>query len=242
MSELKDVMAAVNDLNQSHGVTQKGGKKYTEVAKRVEAFRTHFGLKYGITTNIIVDNEKRVVIKAQVYDLSNKEIAVGEGYAEEIRGSSLVNKTSAIENCETSAIGRALASLGLHGGQYASVNEIDKAQNNEKNIDENKEKPKAETKKPTLDETIKQTGQDRSDIADGKYSPGEEETDPDKIAEWEKIHQTYMKNISQLPSQSTCAFWFNKQRDVLKSMKTAVPRMYGEIEEHYTKKLQSLKT
>ena len=242
MSELKDVMAAVNDLNQSHGVTQKGGKKYTEVAKRVEAFRTHFGLKYGITTNIIVDNEKRVVIKAQVYDLSNKEIAVGEGYAEEIRGSSLVNKTSAIENCETSAIGRALASLGLHGGQYASVNEIDKAQNNEKNIDEIQEKPKAEIKKPTLDETIKQTEQDRSDIADGKYSPGEEETDPDKIAEWEKIHQNYMKNISQLPSQSTCAFWFNKQRDVLKSMKTAVPRMYGEIEEHYTKKLQSLKT
>ena len=242
MSELKDVMAAVNDLNQSHGVTQKGGKKYTEVAKRVEAFRTHFGLKYGITTNIIVDNEKRVVIKAQVYDLSNKEIAVGEGYAEEIRGSSLVNKTSAIENCETSAIGRALASLGLHGGQYASVNEIDKAQNNEKNIDEIKEKPKAEIKKPTLDETIKQTEQDRSDIADGKYPPGEEETDPDKIDEWEKIHQNYMKNISQLPSQSTCAFWFNKQRDVLKSMKTAVPRMYGEIEEHYTKKLQSLKT
>ena len=238
MSELKDVMAAVNDLNQSHGVTQKGGKKYTEVAKRVEAFRTHFGLKYGITTNIIVDNEKRVVIKAQVYDLSNKEIAVGEGYAEEIRGSSLVNKTSAIENCETSAIGRALASLGLHGGQYASVNEIDKAQNNEKNIDENKEKPKAETKKPTLDETIKQTGQDRSDIADGKYLA--RETDPDKIAEWEKIHQTYMKNISQLPSQSMCAYWFNKQKDVLKSMKTAVPRMYGEIEEHYTKKLQSL--
>jgi hypothetical protein len=240
MSELKDVMAAVNDLNQSHGVTQKGGKKYTEVAKRVEAFRTHFGLKYGITTNIVVDNEKRVVIKAQVYDLSNKEIAVGEGYAEEIRGSSLVNKTSAIENCETSAIGRALASLGLHGGQYASVNEIDKAQNNEKNIDENKEKPKAETKKPTLDETIKQTEQDRTDIANGKYSPGEEETDPDKIAEWEKIHQTYMKNISQLPAQSTCAHWFNRQRDVLISMKTAVPRMYGEIEEHYTKKLQSL--
>jgi len=240
MSELKDVMAAVNDLNQSHGVTQKGGKKYTEVAKRVEAFRTHFGLKYGITTNIVVDNEKRVVIKAQVYDLSNKEIAVGEGYAEEIRGSSLVNKTSAIENCETSAIGRALASLGLHGGQYASVNEIDKAQNNEKNIDENKEKPKAETKKPTLDETIKQTGQDRSDIADGKYLA--RETDPDKIAEWEKIHQTYMKNISQLPSQSMCAYWFNKQKDVLKSMKIAVPRMYGEIEEHYTKKLQSLTT
>ena len=47
------------------------------------------------------------------------------------------NKTSAIENCETSAIGRALASCGLHGGQYASVDEIIKAKNNEINIDNN---------------------------------------------------------------------------------------------------------
>jgi hypothetical protein len=203
MSELKDVMAAVNDLNQSHGVTQKGGKKYTEVAKRVEAFRTHFGLKYGITTNIVVDNEKRVVIKAQVYDLSNKEIAVGEGYAEEIRGSSLVNKTSAIENCETSAIGRALASLGLHGGQYASVNEIDKAENNEKNIDENKDKNNDQEK-------------------------------------WQKITENYLRNIDEMKSQSMCMHWFNNNKDVLKNMKAIVPRMYGEIEEHYQKKLNSL--
>ena len=83
MSELKDVMAAVNDINQSHGVTQKGGKKYTEVAKRVEAFRTHFGLQYGITTNLIIDDGKRVIIKAQIFDLSNPAIPVGEGYAEE---------------------------------------------------------------------------------------------------------------------------------------------------------------
>jgi hypothetical protein len=45
--------------------------------------------------------------------------------AEEIRGQGNVNKTSALENCETSAIGRALASLGLAGGEYASANEMD---------------------------------------------------------------------------------------------------------------------
>ena len=137
MSELSAVMAAVNDVNESHGVTQRGGKKYTEVAKRVEAFRKHFGLKYGITTDIVIDDGKRVVMKAKIFDLANPTTSVGEGFAEEIRGSSNVNKTSAIENCETSAIGRALASCGLHGGQYASVDEIIKAKNNEINIDNN---------------------------------------------------------------------------------------------------------
>ena len=137
MSELSAVMAAVNDLNESHGVTQRGGKKYTEVAKRVEAFRKHFGLKYGITTDIVIDDGKRVVMKAKIFDLANPTTSVGEGFAEEIRGSSNVNKTSAIENCETSAIGRALASCGLHGGQYASVDEIIKAKNNEINLDNN---------------------------------------------------------------------------------------------------------
>ncbi len=148
MSELSAVMAAVNDLNESHGVTQRGGKKYTEVAKRVEAFRTHFGLKYGITTDIGIDDGARVIIKAKIFDLANPTTSVGEGFAEEIRGSSNVNKTSAIENCETSAIGRALASCGLHGGQYASVDEIHKAKTNEINIDNNKllEKNKPESK------------------------------------------------------------------------------------------------
>lgn len=131
--------------------------------------------------------------------------------------------------------------VGLHGDVYSDT-EIDKqAQDDikERATKKTKEPPKEKPSK-TLEETIKETEQDRKDIANGKYTPGEAEIDPDKIAEWEKIHQTYMKNISQLPSQSMCAYWFNKQKDVLKSMKTAVPRMYGEIEEHYTKKLQSL--
>lgn len=209
MSELKNVMAAVNDINQLHGVAQKGGKKYTEVSKRIEAFRTHFGLKYGITTNIIVDDGIRVLIKAQVYDLTNTTVPVGEGYAEELRGvghfakgdKRNVNTGAAIENCETSAIGRALASLGLHGGQYASVDEIKKVNRNNE-ILEKKEK---------------------------------EDQD-----EWQKITQNYLRNIDEFKSQSMCMHWFNKNKDVLKNMKTVVPRLYGEIQENYERKLHSL--
>ena len=122
MSKLIDAMGLVNELNKSHGVTQRGGKKYTQVVHRMEAFRTVFGTDMGVDTQIMVDDGQRVVIKATITDdLGN---CIGSGMAEEIRGQGNVNKTSALENCETSAIGRALASIGLAGGEYASANEM----------------------------------------------------------------------------------------------------------------------
>lgn len=123
MSELITAMSEVNDLNRTHGVVQRGGKKYTEVFVRVEAFRKAFGTSLGINTEILVDDGTRVVIKATVTNETG--MIIGSGFAEEIRGQGNVNKTSALENGETSAIGRALASLGLHGGAYASINELD---------------------------------------------------------------------------------------------------------------------
>ena len=130
MTDLIKAMSEVNDLNRTHGVVQRGGKKYTEVFVRVEAFRKAFGTTMGITTDIVVDDGQKVVIKAQV--VNDKGMAIGSGYAEEIRGQGNVNRTSALENAETSAIGRALASLGLHGGAYASSFEIEVAQRNDK--------------------------------------------------------------------------------------------------------------
>ena len=136
MSKLIDAMKQVNDLNKTHGVTQRGGKKYTEVFVRVEAFRQAFGTDLGVDTSILVDDGKRVVVKATI--ISKEGLTVGSGLAEEIRGQGNVNKTSALENAETSAIGRALASLGLHGGSYASANEIAAVQRKEKAIEQRK--------------------------------------------------------------------------------------------------------
>jgi hypothetical protein len=141
MSKLIDAMKQVNDLNKSHGVTQRGGKKYTEVFVRVEAFRQAFGTDLGVDTSIVVDDGKRVVVKATI--ISKEGLTVGSGLAEEIRGQGNVNKTSALENAETSAIGRALASLGLHGGSYASANEIAAVQRKEKAMKEPEKKPAA---------------------------------------------------------------------------------------------------
>lgn len=207
MSELK---AILEDLNLK--TINLKGKEYSMVSSRLEIFRKHFGFKYGIIEEILIDDGKRVVTKTCIVDRDNPETPIGVGHAEEIRGSSLVNKTSAIENCMTSSLGRALATAAaLHGGEMASSNELEKANNNNKNIEEKEIKEKEENKDKDDDEE-----------------------------KWQKITQNYLRNIDEMKSQSMCMHWFNNNKDVLKNMKAIVPRMYGEIEEHYQKKLNSL--
>lgn len=104
------------------------GKAYETVASRVHRFRQEHGSDYGIITEIIDRDSDTVVIKAMIVlfnDPDNRVIATG--FAEESRTASTINKTSALENCETSAIGRALAAFGMAGTEYASADEVAQA-------------------------------------------------------------------------------------------------------------------
>jgi len=120
---MEKLINAIEELKKVPKINIKG-KEYATVASRVEIFRKHFPL-YSITTELIVDDEQRVVMKAEIKDENNRILA--DGYSEEIRGEGLINTTSAIENCQTSAIGRALAAFGLIGGEYASSFEVENA-------------------------------------------------------------------------------------------------------------------
>ena len=109
------LIEAINEIaNLSNDDKQNiKGKFYTTVDKRLQTFRKHFGSNARITTKIIHHDLERVVVQATVsvyMDGSWREI--GNDFAEEFRGQGMVNKTSALENCCTSAIGRALASCG----------------------------------------------------------------------------------------------------------------------------------
>jgi hypothetical protein len=78
-----------------------------------------------IVTELVVDDGTRIVIKAELYADIADPVPTTTGYAEEIRGSSMVNKTSALENCETSAVGRALANYQYQGAKKrASLEEV----------------------------------------------------------------------------------------------------------------------
>ena len=96
------------------------GKEYKTVAERVAAFR-EVSADLTIETEIILWEDDDVVVKASISD-NGKLIATG--LAHEVRGSTNINKTSHVENCETSAIGRALAAFGLGGTEYASADEV----------------------------------------------------------------------------------------------------------------------
>lgn len=116
-------VAAANDKGM-----QLGRKKYTTVAVRVEVFRKVFGMRGRIRTEMLHADADTVVMQAHIEFLHDSQWhEYANGYAEEKRNSSQVNRTSAVENCESSAVGRALANLGLHGGEYASANEVENA-------------------------------------------------------------------------------------------------------------------
>ena len=110
------------------GIVMIRGKAYQTVALRVQNFRERFP-DWRLVTTIIERSDVCVVMKAEIF---NGEILVATGHAEEYRRASDINKTSALENCETSAIGRALASLGIGGTEFASADEVARAVSGEK--------------------------------------------------------------------------------------------------------------
>jgi hypothetical protein len=97
---------------------------YAEVAERLPLFWKDCP-RGRIVTELIVDDGTRIVMKASLFATYEDYHPTTTGFAEEIRGSSMVNKTSALENCETSAIGRALANYQFQGSKKrASLEEM----------------------------------------------------------------------------------------------------------------------
>ncbi len=110
------------------------GKKYVTVASRIAIARKHFGTRIALQTNIEENTERRVVMRTQVF-VDGELVSVGT--AEEFRGTSNINRTSALENCETSSVGRALGLLGLTNDAIASAEEMQQVQNVEGNRSQN---------------------------------------------------------------------------------------------------------
>ncbi len=125
MKEIKyEDLAKANETIKSIDVK---GKSYAEVNQRIKAFRMVYPT--GIIESEMLSNENGVCIfKAIVgYRDDNEIYKLATGTAYEKENSSFINKTSYIENCETSAIGRALGIAGF--GIDTSVASAEEVQN-----------------------------------------------------------------------------------------------------------------
>ena len=100
----------IEKANQAIKTTDIKGKDYAEVNQRIKAFRMCYPNGTIITEIKSIENGV-VIMQATVKDEEGKVIATGLAYEKE--NATFINKTSYIENCETSAVGRALGMCGF---------------------------------------------------------------------------------------------------------------------------------
>lgn len=129
----------IENANKTLISTDIKGKSYIEVNQRIKAFRMVY--PDGFITTELISNENgvcifkaKVGINFQVLDagdelrIAYREVILGTGTAYEKENSSFINKTSYIENCETSAVGRALGMAGFGiDTSVASAEEVENA-------------------------------------------------------------------------------------------------------------------
>ena len=126
----------IQRVNETIKTLDVNGKEYAEVNQRIKAFRMLY--PEGTIETEMLSNENGVcVFKASIYAYKQsipvaRELLLGTGTAYEKEGSTFINKTSYIENCETSAVGRALAMCGIGiDTSVASAEEVQNAINNQ---------------------------------------------------------------------------------------------------------------
>ena len=134
----------IKKANEAINTTPIQGREYAEVNQRIKAFRMVFPCGAIITE--MVSNEGGVcVFRANIYDENQRMIGTGTAYEKE--NASFINKTSYIENCETSAVGRALGMCGFGiDTSVASADEVQNAIKNQGKDEEPKAMPKATPK------------------------------------------------------------------------------------------------
>jgi hypothetical protein len=120
---MSKLIKTINDFKKSlNGKTVSiFGKSYATVALRLAIARRNLGTSLDIVTKVIHHDDKQILMQADIF-IDGKHVSTGT--AHEIRATTRINQTSYVENCETSAIGRALAMCGMIDDQVASAEEV----------------------------------------------------------------------------------------------------------------------
>jgi hypothetical protein len=178
------------------GVVSIHGREYKTVALRVNEFRQQHSIEDGWGIIDIELDAPEGYVKVQAFISHPDGTHVASGLAEEERGTTQINKTSALENCATSAIGRALAAAGYGGTEFASANEVQNAiaQQKEKPVDETPDRIQPiDDKKQSIDDIP----DDIADTVSKNIAIGRERMGDEKYKTW---HGRVLSNYFQTDS------------------------------------------
>ena len=176
------------------------GKEYYTVVERLKMLKNDFKIDYSLTTDLLKCDDKVVVMKATLKIGDN----VYTGHAMEKFGSNKINTSSALENAETSAIGRCLSSASYFGSEFCSANELENAlvQQDEITPEQENKILKGELKEARdvadaehpLANTIKKTMQGKviDDSGDDVISFGKH-----KGTKWSDVDESYLKWVAK---------------------------------------------
>lgn len=188
--------STIEAVNQTLNKTDIKGKDYVEVNERIKAFRMLYP-QGSIQTEMISNADGVCVFKAIVgYYNDDATIlkVLGTGYAYEKEGSTYINKTSYIENAETSAVGRALGMCGLGiDKSLASAEEVENA----KQMQDELATQKIEQMQVIL-KLIEETGVDLEKIKNKYEIPSLDKANDKQLAEIEKTLKKHKEILDKV--------------------------------------------
>lgn len=248
----RDAVEKILNVRETRAVSTKG-KKYLQVSDRVDVMRRVFGGRFGVETELVHYGEEvgsAIVVKATIYDLQ-QHMVIATGHAEELRSDNArsVNFTSAVENAETSAIGRALSALGLGGGEFASANELDGV---ERKTEVKAMKAKIEDDVDPLDEDDNPGDvkpEDPVEVGDDVdlRQPGDETTTSLNIrpinGNWAEVSQAQWETTSKVLVATIDKFattlpklkdTWTKNIGLLDAMEKHSPELFAKVKDHFT--------
>lgn len=186
----------IKKANDAIEPTDIKGKGYAEVNQRIKAFRMLYPT--GTISTELVSNENGVCIFRATISFENEGnvCILGTGTAYEKEGSTFINKTSYIENCETSAVGRALGMAGL--GIDTSVASAEEVKNAIANQEKDDPKARAAKLKQVNDwiAAIRKECEKKGTTTDNVFSKVNLD-DPKKLTK--ELYESIMRRLAMSP-------------------------------------------